>query len=122
MNDIKLTSNLEDKWDWTFVNGDIYNVSGIDATLNNFIHIILLQNEELIQYLYENKGNPSYNYRNANSIDNNIMRIEEITAQELEKHEDVETADITAEYLNNNIYFSGVVHLIDGREVELNGI
>lgn len=123
MNDIALHNNQDGTFDWTFNSKDLEVVRGVDALINSVIHTLLLQPEELLQYLYADKGNPAYNYLNDNNSSKNLEFIQQYMSMEVEKIDGITLCDLKV-YNEDNIVTSVDISFItdDGEEVIVDGL
>lgn len=62
MNDIRLISTDDGRYDWNFTNGDIDNVIGDQQIISSVMHTVLLRKNELEQLYYQDKGSPLWEY------------------------------------------------------------
>lgn len=122
--DIQLIKNKQNgKYDWNFNGIDLETVTGEQRIANEVIHVIMLQEHELMLQLYESKGCSAHNYIPSKFDVNTKNLIEEILTKSLLEIGGVRDAKVS---IFDNTYSLNVreirVTLENGKEVQINGI
>ena len=86
MNNINLITKGRGVYDWNFTEGNLDNVTGDQAIINEIKHAVLLQFNELRPALYNNEGTKTININSANPEEVNVLKTELTTQIKKIKH------------------------------------
>lgn len=122
MKDIELTPNKDHPgtYDYNWNGRDINTVYNLEQIMNAVIHSALLRPGELLQTLYEEKGNDAWNYIRDRPTSQILAVIHDATRISLEEVEGVETAEVTTEMDGNyGVHISSTITTTNGTELEV---
>jgi hypothetical protein len=119
VNDIQLIQQRGDgnKYDWNFIAGDVANVTGIPRLVSAVKHAILLEEGELVQSPYEDKGIPLVVLQNTSRLGQDFVR--QTIEGECREVEGIQDANVTITKLGLNTRITVQITDDEGNEVQI---